>query len=87
MTLSTPGAATSVAEVTSISALGFWLLVEDREYFVPFDDYPTFRQGTVAQIYYFEHHAPDQIYWPELDVDIDLNALAEPDRFPLSFQP
>lgn len=87
MTLSTPGAATSAAEITAISALGFRLLVDDREYFVPFADYPAFRDGTIAQIYQFQHHAPDQVYWPELDIDIDLHALAEPERFPLSFQP
>jgi hypothetical protein len=76
----------SAAEITGINALGFWILIEDREYFVPFADYPAFQSGTVAQIYRFDHHAPQQIYWPELDIDIDLNALAEPERFPLAFR-
>jgi hypothetical protein len=40
----------SYCEVTNIGAHGFWLLVDDREYFVPFDDYPVFRQATVSQI-------------------------------------
>ena len=76
----------SLSEVTSISALGFWLLVEDREYFVPFADYPTFREATVAQIYAVQQLSPTQFYWPELDIDIELDALEHPERFPLMFQ-
>jgi hypothetical protein len=74
------------AEVTGISALGFWLLIADREYFVPFADYPDFRAATVEQIYRLEYHLPDQLYWPDLDIDIDRAALNEPDRFPLLFK-
>jgi hypothetical protein len=76
----------SPSEVTSISALGFWLLVEDREYFVPFADYPAFREATVAQIYAVQRLSPTQFYWPELDIDIELDALEHPERFPLMFQ-
>ncbi len=86
MTLLTHGEYTSIAEVTGISAIGLWLVAADREYFVPFADYPDFLQATVAQIYRFENPSPTQLYWPELDVDIDLNALQEPERFPLVFQ-
>jgi hypothetical protein len=45
------GVATSHSEVTNITNIGFWLLVDDREYFVPFADYPIFKEATVAQIY------------------------------------
>jgi hypothetical protein len=41
------GADTSVSEVTSIGPHGFWLLVDDIEYFVPFRDYPVFMSATV----------------------------------------
>jgi hypothetical protein len=33
-----PGAATSAAEVTNISKHGFWLLLDGRELFLPFED-------------------------------------------------
>ena len=39
------------AEVTNISAVGFWMLVEDAEYFIPFTEYPAFKQATITQIY------------------------------------
>lgn len=86
MILSPPGVVTSQCEVTNINQFGIWLLVDDREYFAPFADYPAFRAATVAQIYDVDRIAPDQLYWPDLDIDIDLNALERPETFPLSFR-
>lgn len=86
MILSPPGVVTSHCEVTNINQFGFWLLVDGHEYFVPFADYPAFRATTVAQIYDVDRIAPDQIYWPELDIDIDLSALEHPETFPLFFR-
>ncbi len=85
MNSSPPGAATSACEVTNITPHGFWLFVDDREYFVPFADYPRFRDATVSQIYAVVRNSPGQLCWPRLDVDIELEALAHPEQFPLSF--
>ena len=82
---SLPGIAISHSEVTSIHATGFWLLVDDVEYFVPFDDYPVFQGATVAQIYAVQRLGPTQFHWPELDADIELEALEHPEQFPLVF--
>jgi len=76
----------SYSEVSGITEQGFWLLVEEREYFVPFEHYPAFRQATVAQIYAFQRSGPGQFYWPSLDVDLELDALADPQHFPLTFR-
>jgi hypothetical protein len=72
--------------VTNIDAHGFWLLVEDAEYFVPFDDYPVFATATVEQIFDVQQLGPRQFYWPALDADIELDALESPERYPLVFQ-
>ena len=80
------GVDVSHSEVTNISAIGFWLLVDDREYFVPFSDYPAFNDATVAQIYNVERLGPRQFFWPDLDVDIELGVLQRPEQFPLQFK-
>lgn len=85
MNLEKLGENTSHSEVTNISASGFWILLDDREYFVPFDEYPQFRQATVAQIYSMKQLGPDQFHWPDLDIDIELEALEHPERFSLQF--
>lgn len=77
------GTGISPNEVTNIEAAGFWLLLEDREYFVPFAEYPVFRNAKVSEIFRFTRTSPTQVHWPGLDADIELEALAEPERFPL----
>ncbi len=83
MSLEMLGVVTSDSEVTNISANGFWMLVDNREYFVPFDDYSVFRDATVAQIYDIRRLSPSQFHWPQLDADIELEALEHPEQYPL----
>lgn len=78
-----PGINTSHSEVSSVGPLGFWVIVEEREYFVSFSDYPAFKKATVEQIFLMQYMSPTQLYWPELDIDIEIGALEEPERYPL----
>ena len=80
------GASTSGDGVTAIGRLGFWVLVADREYFVPFSDYPEFLSAMPAQIFAVRVLAPTHLHWPELDVDIELAALEQPSQFPLQWK-
>ncbi|MBM3301264.1 MAG: DUF2442 domain-containing protein [Deltaproteobacteria bacterium] len=86
MTFSTLGASTLQAEVTNIDRFGFWLLVNDKEYFLPYEDFPWFRQARVDQILNVELLHGDHLHWPELDVDLSLESLAQPDTFPLIYK-
>jgi hypothetical protein len=72
-------------QVTTIEQDGFWLLTPEGEYFVAFEDYPDFLNATVAQIHNF-HSAVDGCHWPDLDIDIELDALKHPERFPHKFK-
>jgi hypothetical protein len=81
------GVATLASEVTSVVSTGFWLLLEDREYFVSFECYPFFARAAVREIFNVRRLGPNQLWWPDLDVDIELMALEQPDRFPLLFRP
>jgi hypothetical protein len=78
-----PGGATSTVEVTNISQHGFWLLVDERELFLPFLEFPWFRDATVDAILHVEHPAPTSLYWPALDVDLSLDSIEHPERNPL----
>lgn len=86
MSLQMSGTSISLSDVTNIAQTGFWLLVDNKEYFVPFNDYPEFKQATIEQIYKVKRIGPDAFYWEELDIDIELAALAEPDKYPLKFR-
>jgi len=86
MTYSTPGASTSPVEIGNIDGHGLWLLVEDKEYFLPYEGFPWFRNATVAQIVNVELLHGDHLCWPDLDVDLAVESLAKPESFPLIFQ-
>jgi hypothetical protein len=78
------GNGTSVqVEVANVSPHGFWLLIGDREHFLSFKEFPWFREATIAQISNVELPSPHHLCWPSLDVDLALESLTHPDRYPL----
>lgn len=79
-----PGSATSAVEVTNISKHGFWLLVDDEEHFLPFQDFPWFTAAAVQSILRVERPTPTHLHWPDLDVDLSLDSIAHPERYPLT---
>ena len=72
-------------QVTSIQRTGFWVIVDDKEYFIDFEDYPDFKKATVAQIHSFRR-SKGGLHWDELDVDIEIEALKHPEQYPLIFK-
>ena len=79
-----PGTSTSREnEVSNISAHGFWILVVDRELFLPYDAFPWFKNATVAAILHVERPQRHHLYWPEIDVDLTIDSIEHPERYPL----
>jgi len=74
-----PGTTTSGVEVTNTSPHGFWILLDGRELFLPFDEFPWFRDATVAEITELERPRPDRLRWRRLDVDLTVDSI-EPRR-------
>ncbi len=81
MSSATPG--TPTLEVTNISQHGIWLLWNDREFFLPFEAFPWFRDAKVSDILDVRLESPEHLYWPALDIDLSLSILQEPERYPL----
>lgn len=71
------------AEVANISAHGFWLLIDNRELFLPYETFPWFKNATVAAIINVERPQPHHLYWPDLDVDLTVDSIEHPERYPL----
>jgi len=81
-----PGPSTSPVEVTNVSPHGFWLFVGEREMFVPFKDFPWFREATVREITHVELPSPHHLYWPDLDIDLAVESIGHPEKYPLVSQ-
>ena len=73
------------AEIQSISHQGIWILVGDKEFFMPFTEFPWFLKATVEQIYNLEFFYEKHLHWPELDIDIDVESLRNPVLYPLKY--
>ena len=78
-----PGSVTLEAEVTNISKHGFWVLLGDEELAVPFAQFPWFEKATVAQLADVQRPSANHLYWPQLDVDLSVESIRNPDAFPL----
>ncbi|WP_460181706.1 DUF2442 domain-containing protein [Thermodesulfovibrio sp. TK110] len=79
----TPGTNGLKVEVTNISSHGIWLLTGDRELFLSYEDFPWFKDVPIKKILNVEEIAPGHFYWPDLDVDLSIEIIENPDRFPL----
>jgi hypothetical protein len=79
-----PGTSTSGAEVTDIAQHGLWVLVAGRELFLPFEEFPWFRQASVDAVLKVEFNPPDHLHWPDLDVDLSIDSIEHPERYPLT---
>lgn len=77
------GKNTSRPEVTNLTAHGFGMLISAKEYFVPFEKFPWFKDASVGQIMKVELLHEFHLYWPDLDVDLSLEIIEHPDKFRL----
>src|SRR5438093_9478364 len=77
------GKSISAVEVTNVSQHGFWLLLEGRELFLPFEQCPWFRHVSIGQLLNVHLLNPRHLYWPELDVDLAVESIEHPERYPL----
>ena len=76
----------SEVEVSHIDSHGFWLCVEDKEYFLPYDEYPWFKEAKVKEILNVKLLHRHHLYWPALDVDLEIDSLENPHSYPLKYE-
>jgi len=74
---------TSNAEGTNFSPFGLWILVGSEELYLPYEDFPWFKNATIAQVTHVERPSPGHLYWPELDIDLAVDSIRNPGAFPL----
>jgi len=78
-----PGTSISQIEVTNVDSQRIWLFVEEKEYFLSYENYPWFKESKLSDILNVELYSGGHIYWPALDIDLSINILENPKRYPL----
>jgi hypothetical protein len=78
-----PGTGTFPIEVVQLTPQAVWLAYHDKEFFLDHDSFPWFLDATATQVFNVQEISPEHFYWPDIDVDLDLERIEHPERFPL----
>lgn len=82
----THGPNTLIAEVTHIDKRGLWLYLIDKEYFLSYKEYPWFKEAKLKDILDFNFSKGYHLYWPKLEIDLDLDSIKHPHKYPLKYK-
>ena len=82
MKLSRHGKDISVS-VENITSFGIWLLVKEKEYFLSYKVFPFFKDQTLNSIQNVQLLHGYHLYWPDLDIDLEIDNLENPEKYPL----
>ena len=73
---------TSVS-VLMINAQGMMLSVQGQDYFVSYNRVPWLRDARVSSALNVRMSGTNAIVWPDLDIDLEIESLKHPERYPL----
>jgi hypothetical protein len=69
--------------VRMINAQGIMISVLGNDYFLSYNRVPWMRNTTVRDVLNVKMEGSDAIVWPDLDVDLEIDSLKHPERYPL----
>jgi hypothetical protein len=73
----------SKPEITNVSQHGFWIFLNNKEYFLPFEKFPWFKDANISELTNIELLHKTHLYWPGLDVDLSIGIIEQPDKYKL----
>lgn len=77
------GQGTLDVEITNIDMQGIWLLMNDREFFLPFEEFPWFRDATVSEIHNVRLESDSELHWPALNIRLPVTSIGIPTLIPV----
>lgn len=69
--------------VLMINDKGIMLSVQGNDYFVSYNRIPWMRNACIADALDVKMSGRNAIEWPKLDVDLEIDSLKHPERYPL----
>ena len=73
---------TSVS-VLMINAQGIMLSVQGNDYFLSYNRIPWMQDAPIRSVLNVQMSGSRAIEWPDLDVDLEIESLRHPERYPL----
>ena len=59
------------------------MVIDEKEHFLSYDDFPWFRDQPVSKICNVEESSEGRFYWSALDIDLGVASIENPEKFPL----
>jgi hypothetical protein len=53
---------------------------------LPFDEYPWFKNQKIEDIFNVKLYHEGHLHWPALDIDVEIDSLVEPEKYPLKYK-
>ena len=75
--------ASTSASVLMINGEGIMLSVLGRDYFLSYNRIPWMQDAPIRSVLNVQMSGPEAIAWPDLDVDLEVDSLRHPERYPL----
>ena len=73
----------TLVNVLMINSQGIMLNVGGNDYFVSYNRLPWMKDATVKSVLNVQMAGKNAIEWPDLDVDLEIDSLKHPERYPL----
>ena len=70
-------------EITNVSQHGFWIFLKGKEYFLPFEKFPWFKDASIGELSDVELLHKTHLYWPSIDVDLSIGIIEQPEKYKL----
>ena len=71
------------ASVLMINAQGIMLSVLGNDYFLSYNRIPWMKDAPISSVLNVQMSGSEAIEWPDLDVDLEIESLRHPERYPL----
>ena len=73
----------TLVNVLMINSQGIMLNVKGNDYFVSYNRLPWMKDASIRSVLNVQMAGAHAIEWPDLDVDLEINCLKHPERYPL----
>ena len=70
-------------DVLMINDKGVMLSVQGQDYFLSYNRVPWMRDATINEVLDVQMSGKNAIEWPKLEVDLEVESLKHPERYPL----
>ena len=74
---------TEMNPIVAINREGIMISLEGNNYFLSYNRVPWMKDATISEVLDVRMSGNNAIEWPKLDVDLEVESLRHPERYPL----